>query len=248
MTKRTVLRWKDSGITRTHSSIRTNLIVSGCSFTDSNEQTDQPLTWPGYLCERAGFDQCIDLALSGAGNEYIATSVVNEVESMTTEQKQASLVIIVWSGIGRRENLKAYKSRREIDSITFERAELSAQIFEPGEALRSWKNIVMMQNYLENQKISFGFSSHVNLFDAPFFPRREASTIEWDKCLADNKIARLRQCSWLHEHKDSLFEWCFKKDGLLCEDMFHPNPQGYLDWTDHVLLPALVKKGLLQRG
>ena len=38
-----------------------NLVVSGCSFTDSTSCTTMPVTWPAYLKERCGFDQIIDV-------------------------------------------------------------------------------------------------------------------------------------------------------------------------------------------
>ena len=246
MTKRTILSWQPDTLKQTHKSSYSTLIVSGCSFTDCADNTEFPMTWPGYLCLRAGFKQAIDLGSCGAGNEYISMSIVNEVESMSHQELKNCMIIIVWSGIGRLEHLAQVGESGHIDNITFNRSQHASQVFHPGEALRSWKNIIMMQNYLENKKIPFGFSFFVNVFDPPFFPRREASTTEWAKNLHTDKINKLRQCSWVHDHQDSLFEYCLKQD-LLCDDLFHPKHYGYLSWTDSVLLPGLTKMKLLEQ-
>jgi hypothetical protein len=246
MTKKIILSWESHTLKQTHNTRYSTLIVSGCSFTDCGGNTEHPITWPGYLLSRAGFDQVIDVSHGGAGNEYIATSIVNQIESMSANELSNSMVIIIWSGIGRKENLiQTNLENAQIDNFKFEHDIKSQTTYFPGEALRSWKNIVMMQNYLENKNLPFGFSFFVNTFDPPFLPRRMASNVAWQKSLLQDKIDILRKCNWIHDHKQSLFEYCFEHD-FLESDLFHPNCNGRLARTDQILLPGLTKMGLVK--
>jgi hypothetical protein len=194
---------------------------------------------------RAGFDRVIDLSLGAAGNEYIAMSIVNQIESMSTDEIHNSMVIIMWSGIARKTNLIYDKSSGDIDNINFQRQHVDLEKkYYYGEALLSWKNIIMMQNYLENKKIPFGFSFFINTFDPPFLPKREENTQYWSDVVSKDKISQLRKCKWIHDHKNCLFEYCFEND-LLSDDLYHPSMNGFLSWTDAVLLPNLANMGMI---
>ena len=65
------------------------LIVSGCSYTDDCH--DYP-AWPELLAKRLKMD-CINLGSSGAGNEYISSSLLDTI----SEHKNIGLVIAMWS-------------------------------------------------------------------------------------------------------------------------------------------------------
>ena len=65
------------------------LIVSGCSYTDDCH--DYP-AWPELLAKRLKMD-CINLGSSGAGNEYISSSLLDTI----LEHKNIGLVIAMWS-------------------------------------------------------------------------------------------------------------------------------------------------------
>ena len=234
------------------------LLVSGCSFTDQIKHTEKnlPLSWPGYAACRCNIPEVIDLSNTAAGNEYIATSIVNEIENYSDIDLQNTLILIMWSGLDRRELLHYHDSnfvkeskRGIIDKIKFEREQSSTENIKPAiakaEALRSWKNIILVENYLRAKKANFGFSFYVNVFDPPFIPRLDYSSNAPD-VLEKNKVQQLKNCSWLHDHNKSVYEYCLKKD-LLSDDLFHPDHNGYLDWTDNILLPSLEKKNFAQR-
>ena len=244
MTRKTILSWNHSHLAQTHTSPQSTLISSGCSFTDCSHNTEGPINWVGYLNERVKFNQTINLGLVGAGNEYISTSIVNQIESMSLEEINNCIVIIVWSGIARKENLITQNSSGNIDDIVFKRIDFEFQMYGKGEALRSWKNIIMMQHYLKNKNIPFGFSFFVNTFDPPFLPSREIYTSNWIDTITLDKLSRLKQCNWIHNHNNSLFDYCFKND-LLSDDLFHPDHNGYLSWTDNILLPGLTNMGII---
>lgn len=75
-----------------------NLVVNGCSFTDERDG----VLWPTYINRAFDFSQYINLARSAAGNFYIANSTINYLESNNLSPAE-TLVIIMWSGPGRKD-------------------------------------------------------------------------------------------------------------------------------------------------
>ena len=56
------------------------LIVSGCSYTDNIWIDSHGFTpWPEKLAEKLGME-CINLGASGAGNEYVMSSLIHVLE------------------------------------------------------------------------------------------------------------------------------------------------------------------------
>ena len=87
--------------------MRKILLVSGCSFTDKNWYSDfypdldtSWPKWPELLAEKLDMD-CVNLGQSGAGNEYIYSSILDHVCSNTTGK--IGLVIAAWSQIHRKD-------------------------------------------------------------------------------------------------------------------------------------------------
>ena len=80
------------------------LLASGCSYTTNNYissihkdmKCDWP-KWPQILADKLGMD-CINVGQSGAGQEYIYTSIVNNIN-----RKNIGLVIAGWSRASRRD-------------------------------------------------------------------------------------------------------------------------------------------------
>lgn len=77
------------------------LLVSGCSFTDSNYISsyypDMDCSWPKWpevLAEKLDME-CINLARNGGGNEYIYSSLFDEITNGFTDR--IGLVIAGWS-------------------------------------------------------------------------------------------------------------------------------------------------------
>ena len=75
-----------------------NFVVNGCSFTDDVEGN----TWATYIDNEFKFENYTNLAHGAAGNFYIANSTVNYLES-TNLNPSETLVIIMWSGTGRKD-------------------------------------------------------------------------------------------------------------------------------------------------
>ena len=83
------------------------LLTSGCSFTDksfvSDFHHDLDTSWPKWpelLAKKLDMD-CINLGFSGAGNEYIYTSLLNEIVKM--DANDIGLIMPAWSGSARKD-------------------------------------------------------------------------------------------------------------------------------------------------
>jgi hypothetical protein len=72
-----------------------NLVVNGCSFT-------QGTTWASFLNKKTNPKNYYNLAQGGAGNKYICDSTIAFLES-NNFVPQETLVLIMWSGIGRKD-------------------------------------------------------------------------------------------------------------------------------------------------
>jgi len=73
------------------------LLAAGCSWTAGlpsykGEPSPDKIVWPEILAERMGLE-CVNLGLSGAGNEYIFSSVCDSL----VEIKDISFIAIMWS-------------------------------------------------------------------------------------------------------------------------------------------------------
>ena len=81
------------------------LIVSGCSYTNKDWQSyihpEMDCSWPKWpelLAKKIDMD-CINLGKSGAGQEYIYSSLLEEI--VKTKKDRIGLVMAAWSGARR---------------------------------------------------------------------------------------------------------------------------------------------------
>lgn len=76
------------------------VLISGCSFTHWPETpgSDRNICWPSHLQTLRPDFQITNLAEPGAGNQYIANSVVRYV---LENPAQVDLVMVMWSGVSR---------------------------------------------------------------------------------------------------------------------------------------------------
>ena len=88
--------------------MKKKLIVSGCSFTDkhfsSPHHPDEDFTWPKWpelLAEKLGME-CVNLARSGQGNEFIYTSLLDEIMSIE-DKSEIGLIIPAWTQTNRED-------------------------------------------------------------------------------------------------------------------------------------------------
>lgn len=84
------------------------LLVSGCSFSTrdyhSHFHPEKDFTlydkWPELLAKKLNME-CVNLAKSGAGQEYISNSIIDQIETM--DKSRIGLVIPAWSQCRRRD-------------------------------------------------------------------------------------------------------------------------------------------------
>lgn len=83
------------------------LLVSGCSWTDkqftSDHHPEMDTSWPKWpelLAQKLDME-CVNLGRSGAGNEYIYNSLLEEI--CRTSSNKIGMVIPMWSGAERRD-------------------------------------------------------------------------------------------------------------------------------------------------
>ena len=80
--------------------MRKNLLVSGCSFTNHDPESDGVNSrWYHYIADKLDMDT-INLARNGSGNEYIFTSIFNYLE---TDAVKPDMIIAAWSKSQRRD-------------------------------------------------------------------------------------------------------------------------------------------------
>lgn len=224
------------------------LLTSGCSFTSSTTQLETAASWPGYVMDRCRFDKVIDYSYPGSGNDYIADSILYHFENCGDIVTSDYFVIIMWTGIDRVDikvpdsdlspNLGGYWYKRLQPEF--------ARHLEKQQAQLSFERILQLKDFLTEKKISFVFSTYVNLLFPPYIPKRD-TTKEFDKWLSRQKIETLQKISWIpNVPMDFLYEYAFANDFLNSGDNFHPPVECVLEWTDCVLLPGMAQQGLIR--
>ena len=245
-----LMKWKYS-LDQHYSCPKKILVTSGCSFTASTLQLDSAASWPGYVLDRCRLDHAIDLSYPGAGNAYIGDSILHFFSQISDNEIDQYMVIIMWSGIDRKEEKIAGDNMPNINGITYRCKETGTSIstLEKEErkkrALKSANKILEVYEYLTKRKISFAFSMYVNLLFAPYIPKRDA-TFEFDGYVTKQLFNTLQSLPWIpKEPLDFLYEFAFVNNFLDQGDHFHPPVECNLKWTDQVLLPNMSNQGLI---
>lgn len=216
-----LMQWEPS-IPQHYSTDKKVLLVSGCSFTANTNQLEYCASWPGFVLDRCRFDRCWDLSYPGVGNEFISDGIRKHLDHQ--ESVTDYFVIIMWSGLNRTTKTKD----------KHESAELSANI------------ILDMWEYLQSRSIPAVFTQYTNMLFPPFLPKRDI-THEFPKYVSKETLDRLNAIPWIPtDPMDFLFEYAFRKD-MLAEDMFHPGLGCSESWTDNILLPNMLKQGLITK-
>lgn len=241
---------------QTHCSAYTTLVVSGCSFTaNDRNQANCATTWPGMLMDRCGFQQGLDYSVAGAGNNYIADSILHHVESMTPQDIEKTLIVIMWSGLNRIDVADSDVSKNIngpiLNNKLYYRKDNPEQIANDVEAKKqlaqqSAERIFQTHRLLTEKNISFVFSFYCNLLYPPYIPKRDL-THEFENHVDPATLQQLRHLIHIPKQPmDFMFEYGFERD-LLAEDYFHPNYNCLLNWTDEILLPGLEQMNLVSR-
>lgn len=247
------MQWHPS-LDQRFTTTKSTLVTSGCSFTASTQQLETAASWPGYVKDRCRFAKVLDYSIPGVGNKYIHDSIIHYFDNLSTEETDQCMVIVMWSGLDRREKKlcdldhEEYRNHPSLNNTIYvrENIEIVKQIDKKILAQESAEFIFNLHAYLESKNVPFVFSFYCNLLFAPYIPKRD-TTFEFDKFVSKQTLNKLQNLSWVpNQSMDFLYEYAFVNDFLNDGDGFHPPVECNLKWTDNVLLPGMAKQGLIQ--
>jgi hypothetical protein len=81
-----------------------NLVVGGCSFTNTINGGNVPTTWPYYLRDLANIQEVFSCAVPGAGNYFISQSIIWGIETKKLHPDE-TLIVVMWSGTNREDEI-----------------------------------------------------------------------------------------------------------------------------------------------
>jgi hypothetical protein len=244
-----LLKWLYS-VDQRYSCPQRILVTSGCSFT-APPILNTAVSWPGYVLDRCRFDHCIDYSYPGAGNEYIGDSILHFFSQVPDHDINNYMVIVMWSGIDRKEEKMVDTKMPNLNGITYRRKENWPKLPPTNKEERSKRaaesagKILEVYEYLSKRKISFAFAFYANVLFAPYIPKRD-TTFEFDDYISPSLLKQLQNLPWVTRKPfEFMYEYAFKKDLLSLDDQFHPNFECNLKWADEVLLPNLLAQRLI---
>ncbi len=228
-----------------------NLLVSGCSFTDNISMTET-VTWPWYLKTLMDFDCVYDCSQSGSGNNHIFNSIVNECETNPAINGQSTLAVIMWSGWSRADaighkhvtqtlcpisnyefsenyaTLSLFRNSRDNKTEAEKLCVQYARVVEPeAQIYESCLKIIGLKNYLENKKIPHVFVSWKPIES------------EYD-FIADPNIPQMaQQIKSFLAPIPTLDEYAHSKHLQIADG--HPSTEAHLRWSRNVLMPYLIE-------
>lgn len=242
----------------------TNLVVNGCSFTESE-------SWADRVNKNLSPQTYYNLAKSGAGNKFICDSTIAFLESSNLDPKDTT-VIIMWSGIGRKDlhiSGEWYFHLRE-EYMSLCQRNKSYYYLHSGGLTNSWlenkqtqqtfspmyklsdplsictENLlffIQLRSYLRDKKFNFYFTNYFNTWN----PTVE-STVGGDYC-----IAHFCGIENLPMYKNFNFEdWFFVDNNKSCLGDFaininqldntgHPTKIAHEKFADLVVTPLLLR-------
>jgi hypothetical protein len=240
------IRKLNKQFTSTHKTKFKNLLVSGCSFVFNN--SDKYICcWPYYLRDHAGFEEVYDCSQSGAGNNHIFNSTINEIETNNNIDNNNTLVIIMWSGLTRTDvvaersitqpwhHMSNYNFDDQYATLTiFNSVNGSTQLDQlcqqykklvsvDAQVYESLLKIIALKTYLDQK----GFKSVITSWKDP---RLELKKTTISQTIIDSSLSSLNKIEYLDSY--ATLKNLKETDG-------HPNPNGYLAWTREHLLPYL---------
>ena len=232
-----------------------NLLVSGCSFT-YNDSDQHICSWPYYMRDLGGFSQVLDCSQSGAGNNHVFNSVVNEIETNPAVAADNTVVIVMWSGLTRTDVIATPDITRKWHSESnyhfnnwfstfsiFNRPQGSGyraleelcQLYKrtvsvDAQVYESLIKMIALRAYLDQR----GFESVALSWKDPALEYHNRNI---DQCIIDSAVQTL----------DTTVEYLDSYAQRHCEQApdGHPTGAGYLGWTRNCLLPAMQARGLV---
>ena len=227
-----------------------NFLTSGCSFTGT-EATNSG--WPVWLQAHGTVK---NLGMPGAGNEYIAESIMYE---LLNNKNKYDCVLVMWSGLQRIDlRVDPLFSDNTLQSfVDIDYFPIGDMIVKSGfekiasvgnEITRAYKSLMEMiklQSFLADKDIPCYFMSYVNYWNHSEFLINRNFGIYRNPLLS--KLAENLNFDRFIFGPDNecLYEVAKSKEGGLAEDKFHPSGLGTDFWMmDHVI-PRLRIDGII---
>jgi hypothetical protein len=245
-----------------------NLIVSGCSFTWGNQ------SWANIVAEEFDIKKLVNLATPAAGNNYIANSIIDYIETHRPDPEN-TVVLAMWSGIGRKDLmidgelwylLSDYQFKHKYNDAPdsyyifsggmgnawIDHPRVSG-LFEPlylasdpfTICKESLQNFSRLHDYLTLRNYKFGFTSYLN-----YWPPSIESVSNGDYSLGHFAKDMPAFCSlnfdpWFFIDEQKNSLYEFAKiNGHLSADNFHPTALGHKKYSQDIVIPAI--KGLFK--
>jgi hypothetical protein len=211
----------------------------------------------------------MDLSLPGAGNKYIADSIIHYVN-----QSHYDIVLVMWSGLTRLDiplsdtswfdnyTNKSYLEmaggthyimsggqvgnwlEHPMAKILFENTYKFTQFKDL--ALLSLLEMIKLQYFLQSKNIKYYFMSYINYWNQPedWVSKNLDCGIN-NYPILDNIIKEIDFSRWifLNENKDGLFELAVQNNDLLDDD-YHPAKTTQNQWGE-IVVSKLKEDGLI---
>ncbi len=221
-----------------------NLIVNGCSFT-----YETPTSWATTIQKYLEPVYYNNLAFSGAGNTYICNGTVELLESIKLPPNE-TLVIIMWSGIGRKD---IRISNDWVDQFEFTNHgylfsggvgagwthnKVTRQLFEKWYSLSDEESMCkdsvvhfkLLESYLNLKGYRYLFTSYFDYWLSTKF-----NWISGDICIPYSfKEYNYDYSNWI---TPCLGEYAYNKNGL--DKTFHPTQDCHQQYAEEIILPFL---------
>ena len=239
------------------------LVVSGCSFTNNYHFQ----TWPRHLPEIDKDIRLHDVSFPGAGNNYIAESIIQTILRENLDPAE-TLVIVMWSGVSRKDIVvgKEYYdllynactnqlydqyfafSGGQVGLWTLSDNPFLKPLFEDwyksadrsSMGFESLSSMIRLQSFLESRNFPHKFMSYVNYWqDIPDYIGRNGD-FSLSYYNRGNPYLSLLDKNWIWADydKNCLFEYA-RDRGLLDVDQFHPLEAAHKQFANDIILPAV---------
>ena len=245
-----------------------NLIVSGCSFTETTTSG-----WADQISNKFKPKKFINLAKSGSGNFYIADSLI---QCLLTEKLVPSktLILVMWTGMTRKD-ICVSKDYFKILDQTSSTKKYDQYYALSGGIQGSWQldlnrsnvfkwfihplfdslykatdyaslshdtlsNMISTKSFLELHGYNYRFMSYVNYWGVG--PQQVSPNLDFNikEFIPNDPLLGLVGDEWIWADDDNMCFYEFSKQrNLLSDDNFHPSEDAHKLFADTVILPQL---------
>jgi hypothetical protein len=226
-----------------------NFLISGCSFSGNGDCNDNRSHFWSEPLRTLG--NVVNLSVPGAGNKFIADSVINETIKNTYDY-----VLVMWTGLKRldipvcpsictdefipnllvNESVYIDHAGSELDFPSSKLDKLRKEYFMLSSdatcAYESLMQFLRLQQHLESKNIKYFFTSYIQYFtDANVLPNSNFGLYKHKEL--NYLIEQLDISRWIFENKKTIFDIASETNSF-ADDGFHPSYQTSMAWGNIV--------------